>query len=235
MERRGLATGIAATGGSMAGVVLPLMLQKLFATVGWAWALRIQGFLFLIFLIIANLLIRSRLPPKPGSSSMPDLRIFRSLSFSLVTLGTYLMEWGLFTPIAFLTAYAVHSGAMSAQFGFQMISIFNAASCFGRFAPGYFADRLGRYNVQLFTLLLCMIAAFAFWLPGTVLANGFHPGTDTTIVGLTIIYAIIGGFGSGANISLTPVCVGTMCDTSEYGRYYSTCYCVGKLKHTGYR
>jgi hypothetical protein len=68
----------------MAGVVLPLMLQKLFATVGWAWALRIQGFLFLIFLIIANLLIRSRLPPKPGSSSMPDLRIFRSLSFTLV-------------------------------------------------------------------------------------------------------------------------------------------------------
>jgi hypothetical protein len=142
------------------------------------------------------------------------------------------MEWGLFTPIAFLTAYAVHSGAMSAQFGFQMISIFNAASCFGRFAPGYFADRLGRYNVQLFTLLLCMVAAFAFWLPGTVLADGFHPGTDTAIVGLTIIYAIIGGFGSGANISLTPVCVGTMCDTSEYGRYYSTCYCVGKLVYT---
>ena len=142
--KRGNATGLAAAGGSVGGVVFPLILQRLFVTVGWGWALRIQGFIFLIFLIIANLCIRSRLPPKPNSTSMPDFKILRSPSFALLTVGTYLMEWGLFTPIAYLTLYALRSGAMSHQFALQLIAIFNAASSIGRWAPGYAADRFGR-------------------------------------------------------------------------------------------
>ena len=89
MVKRGNATGIAAAGGSVGGVLFPLVLQKLFATVGWAWALRIQGFIFLILVILANLFIRSRLPPKPGSSVIPDFRILRSPALALVTAGTY--------------------------------------------------------------------------------------------------------------------------------------------------
>jgi hypothetical protein len=41
---------------------------------------------------------------------------------------------------------------------------------------------------------------------------------------LTISFALLFGFASGANISLTPVCVGQLCDTASYGRYYATCY-----------
>jgi MFS family permease len=41
---------------------------------------------------------------------------------------------------------------------------------------------------------------------------------------LTIVYALLFGFASGSNISLTPVCVGQLCATEEYGRYYATCY-----------
>lgn len=199
--KRGTATGFAATGGSIGGVIFPLALQRLFETVGWAWALRIQGFVFLILLVIANALIRSRIRPKPGQSSMPDFRILRSVPFSLVTIGTYLMEWALFTPIAYLTIFAVKSGAMSEAFSFQLVAIFSAASSFGRFAPGYFADKYGRYNLMIITLAICMVASFAFWLPATVLADGSHVGTNTAIVALTIVFAIFGGFGSGANIS----------------------------------
>ena len=90
--KRGNATGIAAAGGSVGGVVFPLMLQKLFASVGWAWALRIQGFVFLISLIFANLFIRSRLPPRPGGTVVPDFKILRSPALSLVTAGTYFVS-----------------------------------------------------------------------------------------------------------------------------------------------
>lgn len=216
--KRGNATGLAAAGGSVGGVVFPLILEKLFVKVGWAWALRVQGFIFLILLIIANLCIKSRLPPKPNSSSMPDFRILRSPAFSLVTVGTYLMEWGLFTPIAYLSLYAIQSGAVTHQFALQLVAIFNAASSIGRWAPGYAADKFGRFNLMIFTLTICMLAAFGFWLPGAVLSDGLHPGTDKVFVALTVVYCILGGFGSGANISLTPVCVGLMCDTEEYGR-----------------
>lgn len=87
--KRGNATGIAAAGGSVGGIIFPLALQKLFATVGWGWALRVQGFVFIVLVIFANLFIRSRLPPKPGSSVVPDFKILRTPAMALVTAGTY--------------------------------------------------------------------------------------------------------------------------------------------------
>ena len=30
----------------------------------------------------------------------------------------------------------------------------------------------------------------------------------------------------GSNISLTPVCVGQLCDTEVFGRWYATCYTI---------
>ncbi|KAG9545158.1 hypothetical protein KCU79_g16629, partial [Aureobasidium melanogenum] len=66
------------------------------------------------------------------------------------------------------------------------------------------------------------------WLPATVLsASG--SSNDSTILGLTITFAVLFGFGSGSNISLTPVCVGQLCETESYGRYYSTCYTIVSL------
>jgi MFS family permease len=46
------------------------------------------------------------------------------------------------------------------------------------------------------------------------------------IKALSIVYAVLFGFASGSNISLTPVCVGQLCSTNVYGRYYATCYTV---------
>jgi hypothetical protein len=43
---------------------------------------------------------------------------------------------------------------------------------------------------------------------------------------LLVIYALLFGFSSGSNISLTPVCVGQLCKTENYGRYYATAYTI---------
>ena len=85
-------TGLAAMGGSFAGVVFPLMLQPLFLSLGWAWSLRILGFIDIVFLAIANACLRSRLPPKKGGSVWPDFRIFRQVDFAVTTLGVFFME-----------------------------------------------------------------------------------------------------------------------------------------------
>ena len=230
MKGRGNATGIAAAGGSVGGVIFPLALQKLFVSLGWGWALRIQGFMFLLLLIVANLLIRSRLPPKAGSNIMPDFKILTSPPMALVTAGTYFMEWGLFTPIAYLAIYAVKTGAFSGAFAFQLVAIFNAGSSLGRWAPGYAADKLGRYNMMIVTLSMCLVTSLALWLPASVLAADLNSSmSDNVIVGLTIVYAVIMGFASGSNISLTPVCVSMLCDTEDYGRFYSTTYSIVSL------
>jgi MFS family permease len=223
--KRANATGIAAAGGSVGGIIFPLMLQSLIPKIGFAWATRVQGFIFVVLLILANLLIRSRLPPKAKGSVMPDFTIFRQPAFTLATIGTYFLEWGLFVPITYLASYSLVSGAMSETFAFQIIAIFNTGSSLGRWAPGYMADKFGRYNTMIATILGCLLTSLGLWLPATVLSDA-ESVPRNAVFGLVVTYALLMGFASGSNISLTPVCIGMLCDTEEYGRYYATSYTI---------
>ncbi|TVY32945.1 Riboflavin transporter [Lachnellula subtilissima] len=214
LRKRGNATGIAMTSGSIGGIIFPLMLQRLFPMVGFAWATRILGFILLFLLILANLLVRSRLPRKSIGSwkaVSPDLSVFRDLPFTFVTLGIFLMEWGIFVPLTYITSYAVAHGHSSA-FGFQILAILNAGSFFGRFFAGLVADMIGRMNTLILSIAMCFVTCFALWLPAG----------DSTI--MLVVFAVIFGFTSGSNLSLSPVCVGQMCKTENYGRYFATCW-----------
>ena len=172
-----------------------------------------MGFVLLFLVILANLLIRTRLPPKVGGSVWPDFRIFKHKIFALTTAGTFFMEFGLFIPLSYISSYALRYG-ISPTFSYQILAVVNAGSFFGRWVPGYFADRWGRFNLMILTLLLCLVMVVAVWLP----ARGNKAAT--------CIFAVGFGFASGSNISLTPVCVGQLCKTDEYGRWYATCYTV---------
>jgi len=133
---------------------------------------------------------------------------FRSLPSSSVLL------------MSVTVSYTLHSGATNETFAYQIIAIFNAGSCFGRWLPGYMADVLGRYNTMILTVSLCMSTSLGLWLPATVLSEDVT-ASSTTVLGLLICYCVLMGFASGSNISLTPVCVGMLCETEEYGRCVS--------------
>jgi len=204
------------TAGSIGGIIFPLMLERLFPLLGFAWATRIFGFILLFLLIMMNLLVRSRLPRKPFtsfSSVVPDLTVFMDLPFTFVTLGIFLMEWAIFVPLTYITPYVVTHGHSSA-FGFQIIAIMNGGSFFGRFFAGWIADKVGRLNTLIMSISLCVITCFALWLP---------VGDSTA---LAVVFAVVFGITSGSNLSLSPVCVGQMCKTEHYGRYFSTCWMV---------
>lgn len=224
LAKRANATGIATIGGSIGGIIFPLMLESLFSKVGWAWATRIQGFVFLVLLVLTNLLIRVRLRPLPTGRVLPNLRIFRQPAFVLVTIAAYFLEWGLFVPVTYLTSYSLDSGAMSPTFAFQIIAIYNAASSAGRWASGFLADRFGRYNIMIVTVFFCMSSSLGLWLPAAAFSE---PDSHRTAkFGLTVSYSVLMGMASGSNISLAPVCVGVLCDTREYGQYYAMCYTI---------
>jgi len=63
-------------------------------------------------------------------------------------------------------------------------------------------------------IVLTVICVFGIWLP-----------FGSNKAGL-VIFAVVFGFATGSNISLTPVCVGQLCETKDYGRYYATCYTI---------
>lgn len=213
--KRGNATGLAATGSSLGGVAFPLMLQNLYPKLGFAWATRILGFIFVFSLILANILIRSRLPSEPLKmvELLPDIRIFRSVPYSLLVMSVFLSEWSLFIPINYISSYALDQGFPTAL-SYQLLAILNAGSFFGRWLPGYVADRIGRFNTTILTLALCLISTLAIWLPS---ANS---------IPLTVTYAAVFGFASGSHLSLTPVCIGQLCSTRDYGKFYSICYMI---------
>ena len=221
LHSRGTATGLAATGGSIGGILFPLLLQRLFPLVGFAWATRIMAFIILFLLVIANLLIRSRLPPKPGGSVWPDFRIFKDEIFALTTAGVFFIEWGLFLPIGYMSTYAVHYG-VSAALSCQLLAVINVGSFFGRWLPGYVADRVGRFNTMVLTVAMCLALTLGLWLPAAELLRG-PTGANVAVL---CVFGVAFGFASGSNICLTPVCVGQLCETESYGRYYATCYTV---------
>lgn len=74
------------------------------------------------------------------------------------------------------------------------------------------ADMIGRVNTLILSIGVCSLTCFALWLPA---------GDSTAMI---IVFAVIFGFVSGSNLSLSPVCVGQMCKTENYGRYYATCW-----------
>lgn len=214
-KRRGFATGIASAGGSVGGVVFPLMLQNLFdePSLRWSWGIRILGFLCLFLMVFALLFVRSRLPPRPDASVHPDFRIFKEKPFLLTTIAVFLMEFSLFIPIAYISSYARTQG-FDEKFSYQILTIMNAGSFFGRALPGWYADRIGAFNTNILSVFVSIIACFVVWLP----FGHTKPGL--------IVFAITIGFSGGTNISITPVCIGRLCPTESYGRYYATCFTV---------
>jgi MFS family permease len=86
-KKRALSFGIAASGSSLGGVIFPIMVHKLIPEVGFPWTMRICAFMILALLILANMFIRSRIPPFPKPVKVMDfVRPVTELRFGLLIL-----------------------------------------------------------------------------------------------------------------------------------------------------
>ena len=211
--RRGLATGLASTAGGVGGIVFPLMLTSLFDSIGFAWATRVLALICLCCSFVSIFLIKSRLPPLKNATSHPDFRIFRQIPFLLTTIGVFLLEFSLFIPLTYISSYAMHKG-FSQQFAYHLIPIMNAGSVVGRALPGYYSDVVGPFNTCIFSVVVSFVSCLCVWLP-----------SGHTTAGI-ILFSLLFGFSSGTSIAIAPVCIGRMCKTQEYGRYYATTYTI---------
>ncbi|KAH7185425.1 major facilitator superfamily domain-containing protein [Fusarium flagelliforme] len=211
--RRGLATGVASTAGGIGGIVYPFLLTRLIDKIGYGWATRVIALICLVCSLIGIGLLKSRLPPAKDATAHPNFRIFKSLPFLFTTIGVFLLEFSLFIPLGFISTYALHKG-FGKEFSYNLIPILNAGSVIGRILPGYYADVIGPFNVSILAVILAIVACFCVWLP--------LGGTTAGV----IIFTVLFGFSSGTSIAIAPVCIGRLCKTQEYGRYYATAYTI---------
>jgi MFS family permease len=84
--KRGVASGIVFVGSSVGGITFPLILKPVFEHSSWAWAMRLVALVVLVLIIVGNLCIRGRLPPRKNGGAV-DLRCFQDARFSWATLG----------------------------------------------------------------------------------------------------------------------------------------------------
>lgn len=91
VRRRGLAVGVASTGGSLGGVIFPIFLDRVTKAIGLNGAVRYTALLIGILLAISCFLIQARLPRKEWNPDLKwfDLTLFMDRQFAFYTLGAY--------------------------------------------------------------------------------------------------------------------------------------------------
>ena len=198
----------------MGAIAYSQLLSHLFPRVRGGWSIRIAGFISLLMVVLCNVFIRRRLPAAANATIHPDFLIFRDQAFLLTTIGVFLLEFGLFIPLAYISSFALAQGFGEAFAFGTVMSVLNAASVLGRLLPGIWADAIGAFNTNMLCVALTVVGTLAVWLPA-----------GHTVAGV-LVFVVVFGFGTGNNISVTPVCVGKLCHTQHYGRYYAACYTV---------
>lgn len=190
-----IVNGIAASGSSIGGVVMPFAFTRLAPQIGFGWATRVVGFVCLATILISVAVMRPRIQPK-SKRRLFEISAFKEPSYSLFTAGFSLSFIGFAIPAFYLGTFASTTGVSSPEFSFYYLPILNAASSIGRIAPTFIAHKVGPLNL-LIPLLTGTGALIIIW---SVITNSAG----------TIAFAILYGLFSGGSVAMAPVALVTL-------------------------
>ncbi|THH29088.1 hypothetical protein EUX98_g5102 [Antrodiella citrinella] len=160
-RRKSVAIALASLGSAIGGIVFPIVARNLIPKVGFAWTMRILGFIQLGALITTNLTLARRLPINPSTSSLIDLRAFREPAYTVYCAAVFLGFLGFTTLMTYIDVSAVSVG-VSPSFAFYLVSLVNTGSAVGRLIGGVVADRIGAVNVNAPMSLVAVATTFAW-------------------------------------------------------------------------
>ena len=202
-SKRGTATGITASAGSVAGVTFPIIFNALDTRVGFHWAMRIMGFFTLSTLTVAALILRPRVMPT-GKRSLLEPQAFRDPPYLLFSIGLFLIFVGLYIPSFYVPSYALQALHTSEDLSFYLLAMLHATSIPGRILPNMLADKIGAMNV-LIPLTLCTAVTAFSWIAALNLDS-------------FIAFVLLYGTFSGAMVSLPPAALAALTpDMSRVG------------------
>ncbi|KAL0570671.1 hypothetical protein V5O48_011295 [Marasmius crinis-equi] len=187
-RKRALAMGIMLSGGSLGAAIWPILLNPLFTgKVGFAWGVRAASFIYLGFFAIANLIMKTRLPPRKNAKPVDMKGIVTDVPYLICNAGSFLVFWGLFVPYFYLQLFAAKHNMSHAVVTYG-ITVLNIVGVLGRTVPNLFADMWGPFNVTI--TMAIITGSLVFALLGTTTGGGLIP------------FAVIYGFTSGGFYSL---------------------------------
>ncbi|KAG8214810.1 MFS general substrate transporter [Butyriboletus roseoflavus] len=209
-DYRATAIGIVSAGSGCGGVVYPLMFRYLFNAVGFGWAVRISSLMTAVLCGVAIFTVRLQHPIKKNASLVLDVRITKDLRFLYLVLGSFFVCLGMFTPYFYIADYT-ESLHVPSNAAFYVLSAMNAGGVFGRVAPAWLSDKIGRFNILFPSAFLSGLSCLVFWM------------FSKDLVAITL-FATIFGFLSGAFISVITPCVAQISDIREIGARIGALY-----------
>ena len=117
-KNRSLAIAIAASGSSSGGLIYPVLVQQLLPKIGFPWTVRILGFVMLGLQAIYLALMKTRIPPRKSGPlvewrafktpsytlfAVGELLFLHKVDFGLIMLGMFLVFWGLYFAIYYVS------------------------------------------------------------------------------------------------------------------------------------
>ncbi|RAH49312.1 MFS general substrate transporter [Aspergillus brunneoviolaceus CBS 621.78] len=212
--KRMLATGFAATGSSLAGIIYSIMLRRLIVRIGFPWAVRVLALVMLAGSITCAAVMRLR----PGHAKRAPLQWRKFTSDSCLvsfTAAFTAMMAAVYIPFFYVEDYALDL-SIDQDTSFYLLSIMNATSLIGRIGSNWLADRWGGLPLALPGCLATAIILF-FWR------------FATTLPALVVIVAIY-GLVSGSIVSLPPAIIANLPgEVSEVGARIGVAYTVAAV------
>ncbi|KAF9884055.1 hypothetical protein FE257_002341 [Aspergillus nanangensis] len=210
-KKRMIATGIAATGSSLAGIIYPIMLRRLFVQIGFPWAVRALTLLMLGCLIICCAVMRLR--PRPRRpTALIETKHFHDLPYMAFVAAFTLMIASVYVPFFYIQKYALQLN-ISDDMAFYLLGMMNATSLIGRIGPNILADRFGGVNIMVPACFLSAVILF-MWrfvhdLPGLIV--------------ISLLYGLV----SGGMVSLPPAIIANLTSKqSELGGRMGLAYTI---------
>ncbi|OAL02997.1 MFS general substrate transporter [Phaeosphaeriaceae sp. SRC1lsM3a] len=182
--RRSLAISIVLSGSATGGMVIPIMLNRLIDRIGFGWAIRCLGFMALVMLLIAERLLKKRVPNK-DSVVMIEPAVLKDVVFDLFIFGSALCFAGLWFAFFFVNAYGRNKLGMSLEDTIPILMVLNGVGIPGRLIPAYIADHYFRpLTIILSVSVITSILLFS-WI-------GIN-----SVAGMYVFAAIYGFFAAG--------------------------------------
>jgi predicted MFS family arabinose efflux permease len=142
------------------------------------------------------LFLKPRLIPGAGRKLI-DKTAFTDWPFVVFLCGNFIYLLGAFTPFFYVEVYAVQTKIASADLGFYIIAIMNAASAIGRILPNFVSAYIGPFNMMILSSITTFVFGFGF--------EGAHK------VGSLIVVSAFYGGATGLFFALQPVVLIGLC------------------------
>ncbi|KAK3371065.1 major facilitator superfamily domain-containing protein [Lasiosphaeria ovina] len=211
--KRAAAMAIAAAGTATGGLVFPIIAQQLQPRIGFAWTVRVMGFVVVFNSVLILLLARARLPPRKAGPLL-EWRAFKERGYTLFCVGMFLVWWALYFAFFYVSAFAKTHLGVDTSTSLTLLLVSNAVGAPGRIVAGLVADRyFGPLNVMIPGVFCAAVLMFAW--------AGVH-----SLAAFYVFCVLYGFFAAVVQTLFTSACASLTPNMNANGSRTGMCFAV---------